>query len=103
MNDKQINVSNENKAINSILATDNSSNIKARTKNYSILNNVCADVRHIRIFGSGALHLARIASGKIDSYYKTKFNYWDYAAGFLLVQEAGGVVTDFQGNKISKL
>jgi myo-inositol-1(or 4)-monophosphatase len=103
LNGKRISVSCENEAINSILATDNSSKIETRQKNYSILSNICADVRHIRILGSGALHLAKIASGKIDSYYKTKFNYWDYAAGILLIQEAGGIVTDFQGNKINKL
>lgn len=102
LNDKQISVSNESKVINSILATDNSSNIETRIKNYAILSDVCTEVRHIRIFGSGALHLSKIASGKIDSYYKTKFNYWDYAAGVLLVQEAGGIVTDFKGNKINK-
>ena len=103
LNGKKLKVSSEVKVINSILTTDNSSDVETRLKNYSILSNVCADVRHIRIFGSSAFHLTKIASGKIDSYYKTKFNYWDYAAGVLLVQEAGGIVTDFQGNKISKL
>ncbi|MBI2591399.1 MAG: inositol monophosphatase [Candidatus Brennerbacteria bacterium] len=102
LNDKKINVSLEKQVINTILATDNSSNVEARIKNYEILSKICAQVRHIRILGSGALHLARIASGEIDAYYKTKFNYWDYGAGVLLVKEAGGEITDFSGNPISE-
>jgi myo-inositol-1(or 4)-monophosphatase len=59
-------------------------------------------VRHIRIFGSAALHLAKIAEGKLDFYYKSRFNFWDYAAGMILIQEAGGKITDFEGNAITK-
>ncbi|NUM25817.1 MAG: inositol monophosphatase [Candidatus Buchananbacteria bacterium] len=101
LNGKKLKVSNENKTINMLLATDNSSNPQIRKNNYRILQKVCTDFRHIRIFGSGALHLAKVASGKIDAYYKTKFNYWDYAAGVLLVQEAGGKATDLNGNNIT--
>lgn len=101
LNGKKLKVSNENKTINMLLATDNSSNPQIRKNNYRILQKVCTDFRHIRIFGSGALHLAKVSSGKIDVYYKTKFNYWDYAAGVLLIQEAGGKVTDLKGNNIT--
>lgn len=102
LNEQKIHVSKEKEIINTILATDNSSNIDARIKNYDILAKICTQVRHIRIFGSGALHLARIAAGEIDAYYKTKLNYWDYGAGVLIVKEAGGKITDFSGNMISE-
>ncbi|MBI5229663.1 inositol monophosphatase [Candidatus Micrarchaeota archaeon] len=102
LNNRRIQVSRENEIINSIPATDNSSKIESRITNYKILSAVCDKFRHIRILGSGALHLAKIVSGNIDVYYKTRFNYWDYAAGVLMVREAGGEVTDLKGNPIGK-
>lgn len=102
LNGKKIKVSDEADNINMILATDNSGKIETRINNYNILFKICDKFRHIRIFGSAALHLAKIASGNIDVYYKTKFNYWDYAAGILIIQEAGGKVTDFKGNTINR-
>jgi myo-inositol-1(or 4)-monophosphatase len=102
LNNKKIRVSRETKMIGMLLATDNSGIPGIRSKNYELLAKICNEVRHVRIFGSGALHLAKVASGKVDIYYKMKFNYWDYAAGLLLVQEAGGKVTDFNGETIKK-
>ena len=55
----------------------------------------CQDVRRI---GSAALELAYTACGRQDGYFEIYLNPWDYAAGMLLVQEAGGIVTDFAGN-----
>ena len=52
----------------------------------------------LRIMGSAALDMAYIASGRADAYFKRDLNYWDIAAGILLVREAGGFVTDFGGN-----
>lgn len=47
--------------------------------------------------GSAALDLAYVAAGRIDAYWEFGLNEWDIAAGSLLVQEAGGLVGDFQG------
>ena len=103
MNNKRISVSKEDKMINMLLATDNStSHMKFRIKNYTILKNICHEVRQIRILGAGAVHMTKVAKGDIDLYFKTKYNHWDYAAGVLLIEEAGGKVTDFEGNKITK-
>lgn len=52
----------------------------------------------IRRFGAAALDLAWIACGRAEGFWEINLNPWDVAAGFLLVQEAGGKVTDFQGN-----
>ncbi len=57
--------------------------------------------RGIRRLGSAALDLAYVASGRLDAYYETSLNIWDVAAGILLVQEAGGRVTDFSGGSDS--
>jgi myo-inositol-1(or 4)-monophosphatase len=52
----------------------------------------------VRRAGSAALDLAYVASGRLDAFWEFNLNPWDTAAGILLVQEAGGIVTDFAGN-----
>jgi myo-inositol-1(or 4)-monophosphatase len=51
----------------------------------------------VRRAGSAALDLAYVASGRMEGFWEFKLNPWDTAAGFLLVEEAGGRVTDFSG------
>jgi myo-inositol-1(or 4)-monophosphatase len=51
----------------------------------------------LRRLGSAAIDLAWVACGRFQAFYEYNLNPWDVAAGVLLVQEAGGVVTDFQG------
>ena len=51
----------------------------------------------IRRSGSAALDMAWIAAGRVDGFWEYNLNPWDVAAGWLLVQEAGGTVTDFSG------
>ncbi len=51
----------------------------------------------LRRLGSAAIDLAWVACGRFQSFYEYNLNAWDVAAGVLLVQEAGGVVTDFKG------
>lgn len=55
----------------------------------------------VRRLGSGALDLCWTAAGRFDGFYEHKLNAWDSAAGFLIVEEAGGKVTDFDGNYYS--
>ena len=52
----------------------------------------------IRKMGSASLDMAYVASGRCDGFWQRNLNYWDIAAGIILVKEAGGFVTDFQGN-----
>lgn len=47
--------------------------------------------------GSAALDLAYVAAGRLDGYWEQKLNLWDCLAGIVLVEEAGGRVTDYQG------
>jgi myo-inositol-1(or 4)-monophosphatase len=53
----------------------------------------------IRRSGSAALDMAWIAAGRVDGFWEYNLNPWDVAAGWLLVQEAGGKVTDFSGRE----
>ena len=52
----------------------------------------------IRKMGSAALDMAYVAAGRCDGFWQRNLNYWDIAAGIILVKEAGGFVTDFVGN-----
>ena len=51
----------------------------------------------IRRPGSAALDLAWLAAGRTDGFWEFNLNAWDIAAGILIVREAGGLSTDFQG------
>ena len=62
-----------------------------------IFGAVAPEVAGIRRFGSAALDLAWVAAGRYDGYWESGLNLWDVAAGWLLVKEAGGYVTDFRG------
>jgi len=53
----------------------------------------------IRRFGSAALDLAYLASGRFDAYWETGINPWDVSAGILLVTEAGGTVSGWKGEE----
>ena len=52
----------------------------------------------IRKLGSASLDMAYVAAGRCDGFWQRNLNYWDIAAGIILVKEAGGFVTDFDGN-----
>jgi myo-inositol-1(or 4)-monophosphatase len=54
-------------------------------------------VRDVRRLGSAALDLAFVACGRVDGYAETVGNPWDWAAGALLVREAGGRVSEVPG------
>ena len=51
----------------------------------------------VRRLGSAAIDLCWVAAGRFDAFYEHKLNAWDSAAGFLIVEEAGGKVTDLTG------
>lgn len=55
----------------------------------------------VRRLGSAAIDLCWVAAGRFDGFYEHKLNAWDSAAGFLMVQEAGGKVSDFTNNAYS--
>jgi myo-inositol-1(or 4)-monophosphatase len=65
-----------------------------------ILDAVAPSVAGIRRNGSAALDLAWVAAGRFDGFWEEDLQYWDLAAGILLVREAGGFVTDFKGSDV---
>ncbi len=63
-----------------------------------IFSEVFKKIEDIRRNGVASLDLAWVAAGRMDAYFEIGLKPWDVAAGALLVREAGGVVTDFEGN-----
>ncbi|MEX0961545.1 MAG: inositol monophosphatase family protein [Simkaniaceae bacterium] len=57
----------------------------------------------LRRMGSAALDLAYLAAGRYDAFWEVSLNSWDYAAGMLLIEEAGGVMTNFVGESYHKI
>lgn len=55
----------------------------------------------VRRLGSAAIDLCWVAAGRFDGFYEHKLQAWDSAAGFLILEEAGGKVTDFKGDRYS--
>ena len=58
---------------------------------------LCEDVRRI---GSAAIELAYVAAGRVDIYFERNLKPWDYAAGIIIIQEAGGTITNFRGEPV---
>ena len=56
--------------------------------------------RGIRRLGAAALDLCFVAMGRFDGFYEFELNSWDIAAGSLIVTEAGGLVTDWDGRRL---
>jgi len=52
----------------------------------------------IRKMGSASLDMAYVAAGRSDGFFQRNLNYWDIAAGIIIVKEAGGYVTDYKGD-----
>lgn len=70
-------------------------------ENFTKFLKVYENSQDIRRLGSAALELAYTACGRQGGYFEAYLNPWDYAAGMLLVQEAGGKVTDWNGNTLT--
>ena len=57
---------------------------------------VSKNVSNVRKFGSAALDMAYVACGRFDGYWQRELNYWDIAAGIIILREAGGFVDFFE-------
>lgn len=101
LNDKKIIVNDNFELKNSVVMTHISSKKEARARTILALDSIFKKTLHMRMFGSGLAAMSYVASGKFDVFFNVKTYPWDILPGALLVQEAGGVVTDIEGNKIT--
>ena len=77
-------------------------NQKLLYKHKDRINNMERSDYVFRYLGSAALDIVYIAAGRVDAVLYEKLAWWDVAASQLILQEAGGKITDFLGNKIKK-
>jgi len=99
LNNKRISVSKETDLGKSILGTGFPYDVReSKVNNLEHFSRFIVKARAIRRMGSAAIDLAYTAAGRFDGFWELKLHPWDTAAAVLLVQEAGGKVTDFKGN-----
>ncbi len=100
LNGQPLHVSRTSEMVDAMLvtgfSTDQENRAKKNLKNFSLF---LENAQSVRRLGSAALDMAYVAAGWLDGYWEIGIHPWDIAAGTLLVEEAGGLVTDIQGNK----
>ncbi|MFQ5481052.1 MAG: inositol monophosphatase family protein [Thermodesulfobacteriota bacterium] len=102
LNGESINVSATPTLDKSILCTGFPYDIRTtKENNFDNFRNFSLQAQAIRRAGSAALDLSYVACGRYDGFWEMKLSAWDTAAASLLVEEAGGTVTDFEGEKFS--
>ena len=100
-NSDKINVSKENKLEHSLLVTGFPYNVAENPEGaFERFITLTKKARGIRRLGSAAIDFCYLASGVFDGFWEVHLHPWDICAGKLIAEEAGGIVTDFDGNSI---
>ena len=98
LNGRPMHVSKIRSLAESLLSTGFPSRKRHASPNIHFYQEFTLRSHGVRRAGSAALDLAYVAGGRLDAFWEFNLNPWDTAAGILLVEEAGGSVTDFSGN-----
>ncbi len=99
LNDRRIRVTKTDKIEETLIGTGFPFREQANLDEYvRMMRNVMRTTAGIRRPGAAALDLAWVAAGRMDGFFEIGLSPWDMAAGALLVREAGGLVTDLEGN-----
>jgi len=102
LNDQRISVSEQNQVKHACLVTGFPySYLNSENGPLEVFGRLIREGIPVRRLGSAAIDLCWVAAGRFDGYYEHKLQAWDSAAGFLMVEEAGGKVTDFKGDYYS--
>ena len=100
LNNSRIRVSKIKKIKDALLVTGGPKQTSTiKDKIFSEYINVSNNVSNVRKFGSAALDMAYVACGRFDGYWQRELNYWDIAAGIIILKEAGGFVEFFEKDK----
>jgi myo-inositol-1(or 4)-monophosphatase len=97
LNQQRIRVSQIANLAESLVATGFPSHKRHKNPNIFFYHQITLHTHGVRRAGSAALDLCYVACGRLDGFWEFNLNPWDTAAGVLMVQEAGGRVTDFKG------
>ncbi|MEP6596291.1 MAG: inositol monophosphatase family protein, partial [Ginsengibacter sp.] len=102
LNDKKIKVSNKTEVLRSCLVTGFPyTYLDEPNGPLQVFERLIRKGIPVRRLGSAAIDLCWVAAGRFDGFYEHQLNTWDSAAGFIIVEEAGGKVTDLKGNTYS--
>ena len=99
LNGEAIHVSATSNLGECLVATGFPSHKRHKNPNIYFYHQITLRTHGVRRAGSAALDLCNVASGRFDGFWEFNLNPWDTAAGVLIVQEAGGKVTDFSGGE----
>jgi myo-inositol-1(or 4)-monophosphatase len=101
LNGEPIHVSSVDTLMQSMVVTGFPYSLEVRGRNVVHWGNFIHATQAVRRDGSAALDLCYVAAGRFDGFWEESLNAWDTAAGALMVTEAGGLMSDFQGNPFS--
>jgi myo-inositol-1(or 4)-monophosphatase len=97
LNGEPISTSGRTRLARALVATGFSYESEHRAWQAELLLGLLPQIRDIRRSGAAALDLCLVAAGRVDAFYERGLKRWDEAAGRLIVEEAGGVVADLEG------
>ena len=99
LNGKRIRVSERAALEDSIIGMDLSYNNEGAVNGLDVIRSIWPGMQTARIMGSSAMGISYAAAGLTDIYFHHQLAPWDQVAGMLLVEEAGGIITDREGNR----
>jgi myo-inositol-1(or 4)-monophosphatase len=97
LNDATIQCSSVSRLAAALIGTGFNYSPATRSRQARRLAALLPQVRDMRRYGSAALDLCMVASGRLDAYFEEHLNSWDLAAGVLIAAEAGAITSDFHG------
>lgn len=101
LNGKPLKSSMTTQMSQALIAVGFPAKVQPDSREITDLNKILVACQAVRRTGSAALNLAYIASGRFDAFWARETKAWDVAAGILLIQEAGGIITNFVGGPCS--
>lgn len=99
LNGKRIYVSNKKLNDGIVLAGNAPYRSDLQEKSLKILSDFMGVANDYRRIGSAVIELCSVACGRAEVYFELEISIWDYAAGYLIVKEAGGIITDINGEE----
>jgi myo-inositol-1(or 4)-monophosphatase len=100
LNGEPLEVSSTGELARALLGTSFADRPEELKVGLDVFGRLAGLARGMRRLGSGALDLCYVAAGRLDGCYERGFSAWDVAAGVLIVEEAGGSVTDHRGSRL---
>lgn len=99
MNGHPLRVSTEARLTHSLMACDWTRR-EIRPRLLAVVQEVGREVHAFRVMGTAALGIAYVAAGWLDGYFNARLHPWDYAAGVVILEEAGGIISTWRGDPL---